>query len=225
MKLNRAEIDRKILHFIFGLLIPGVMFYSSVWVRYIPGLPRTVPPRVYTILLFLGLTILMLIVEFLRLKVTGMAGLFARGFGSMMRREESRKFTGATHMVISALICSMVFYNYPHISAMVLSTFIWGDAVAALVGLSIGRIRIGRKSLEGSLACFLLCLAMYFLLFPLVPGLLSAWGGRMPLAPALTGSLCVTLLELFPVRIGRIRFNDNLIVPVLTGVALVLMQP
>ena len=110
--------------------------------------------------------------------------------------------------------------------AMALSMFIWGDAVAALVGQSIGRTRIGKKSLEGSIGCFVLCLCVCFLLYPHVPLLLDAWAGRIPLPIVLVAAFTTTVFELVPFRMGKsLIVNDNLVVPVITGLVMVWLYP
>jgi dolichol kinase len=109
---------------------------------------------------------------------------------------------------------------------MVISTFVWGDAVAALVGQSIGRTKMGSKSLEGSLACLVLCLIFYSAVFPHVPLLLDKWSGTIPMAITIVASLCVTVLELVPMRITKsLTINDNLIVPVITGMVMIWLYP
>lgn len=116
------------------------------------------------------------------------------------------------------MLCSVIFWNYPHISFMVLSMFILGDAIAAIVGLSIGRIKIGKKSLEGSLACFFLCMALFYGVFPYLPGILESWGGKVNIIIALATSLSVTIFELIPLKITpKTVINDNLAVPVISG--------
>jgi dolichol kinase len=96
--------------------------------------------------------------------------------------------------------------------------FILGDAMAALVGISIGRTKIGKKSLEGSLACFVTCLALFYLVFPLFPGLLDAWNHRLPHGIVLVTALVITVFELIPLKVHpKIVINDNLAVPIIAG--------
>jgi dolichol kinase len=109
---------------------------------------------------------------------------------------------------------------------MALSMFILGDAVAAIVGLGMGRISVAGKTLEGSAACFLLCLTLLVGAYPLVPGLLDAWGGRLAFPVVLAAALSTTVLELFPVRLGpRLVINDNLTVPLVTGALMLVLYP
>lgn len=207
MGLRKEEITRKLLH-LFALLMPIGIFYMPRW-----SLPEYLAAGILAFLLTGSV-----IIESLRFRVPVIQKLFFRFFGSMLREEESSKTTGSTYVIGAALLCSILFRNHPHISFMVLSLFILGDAIAAIVGLSIGRIRIGKKSLEGSAACFLLCMVLFYGVFPFVPELLNQWDGKVPVTIAVVTSLAVTLFELIPLRIApKIVINDNLAVPVIAG--------
>lgn len=215
MALTRQEINRKLLH-LFALVMPAGIFYLPK----IDGVARWLP-AVTLLVVFVG----SVIIERLRFRYPAVQKLFHQSFGSMLRSEEKEKVTGSTYIIGAALICSVVFYSQPHISFMTLTMFILGDAVAALVGLSIGRIKIGKKSLEGTLACFALSLLLLKGVFPHVPLLLDVWGGRMPAAIAVAGALSVALFELIPLRVApRFTINDNLAVPVITGFIMIYMH-
>jgi dolichol kinase len=224
MALKKEEIMRKVLHFIFGTIIPVGVFYIP-WYAEKQGW-NTVPPwslPSIVLAVFLAGFVLM---EIVRFRVPAVQSLVNKMGGHFLRKEEEHKTTGATYICASALICSVIFKDYPYISFMVLSTFIWGDAVAALTGQAIGRIKIGKKSLEGSLACFALCLVFFLVIFPKVPMLLDVWQGRVPLVLALISSFAITIMELFPIQLTKkLTINDNLSVPVITGLAMVLLYP
>jgi dolichol kinase len=225
MALRREEVTRKLLHVIFGALIPAGIIYIPMFVQKYQWPPLPIDPRIYPVMILALCLLFFVVIEFLRLRVPAVQNLFHSWFGHMLRLEETKRTTGATYINASALLCSLIFFQRPYISAIVLSLFIWGDAVAALVGQSIGRIKIGKKSLEGSIACFVLCLLMFFFIFPYIPQL-DVWGGRIPLALILIASLSTTLLELFPMRVTKhITINDNLIVPVITGVIMLVFFP
>ena len=223
MVIKREEIQRKILHFIFGTIIPLGIFYIPLYAekmswKALP--PWTLPPIILAF--FLALFI---ILETLRFRVPAIQNIFHRFFGSMLRLEEVKKTTGATYILASSLLCSLVFKNYPYVSLMVLSTFIWGDAVAALVGQSMGKIRIGSKSLEGSIACLVLCLVFFLGIFPHLPFLLDKWNGRIPLSLTIIASVCITTMELFTIKVRGFEVNDNLSVPVITGIVMIFLYP
>ncbi len=224
MALKKEEIMRKVLHFIFGTIIPVGALYIPWYAQkqgwdFVP--PWALPPIILGVFL-VGFVLM----ETLRFRIPAIANLVNKFGGSFMRKEEAKTTTGATYINASALICTIIFRNHPYISFMVISTFIWGDAVAALVGQAIGKIKIGKKSLEGSLACLVLCLFFYLLVFPHVPLLLDSWNGRVPLAIVIIASLSVTIMELFPLKFSKtFDINDNLTVPVITGLIMVWVYP
>jgi dolichol kinase len=226
MSLQREEVYRKVLHVFTGIIVPGLILYIP---RYAPSFSRApgwLTPRLYFPVLAAMAAAAFTGVELLRFRSVFVQTMFYRVSGAALRPEEAKKMTGATYIVYSALLCSIVFVNHPSISFMALCAFIWGDAAAALVGQAAGRTKIGKKSLEGSLACFALCMALFTGGYRLVPHLLDEWQGRAPLLLALVGSLCITIMELFPARITKnVSINDNLTVPVLTGIALQLLYP
>ncbi|MBN1129489.1 MAG: hypothetical protein JXA71_10910 [Chitinispirillaceae bacterium] len=214
MKLSKEEIRRKLLH-LFALLMPVSIFYApqlSFHPVIVPGVLGT-------------LFIASVLVELIRFKVPHAQKLFFKMFGSMLRREEHFKITGSTWVIGAAFLCSILFRSHTHIAFMALVLFILGDAAAALVGISIGRIKIGSKSLEGSIACFLLCIALFYLVFPHIPGLLDAVEEkRNPILMAVT-AFVITLFELIPLRIHpKVIINDNLAVPVIAGYVMVGME-
>jgi dolichol kinase len=211
VKLSREEIQRKLLH-LFALLMPIGILYAPSWSFH----PFIVPGALGA--LFVG----SVLVEVIRFKVPFAQALFFKLFGSMLRKEEHFMVTGSTWVIGSAFLCSILFRNHTPIAFMVLFLFILGDAVAALVGIGIGRIRIGKKTLEGSLACFLLCIALFYLLFPHIPGLFDGWNKGVHPVLAITAAFVITLFELVPLRIHpKIVINDNLAVPVIAGYVMI----
>ncbi|MBD3322193.1 MAG: hypothetical protein GF350_13930 [Chitinivibrionales bacterium] len=225
MKLRKEEIQRKVLHLIFGVVIPAGIFYIPLYAESAEWLSGTVNPSYIPSLILAFFTLLFIAGELMRFRVPFAKKLADALFGSMMRPDEAKKFSGATYICMSSLICSLLFVKSPHVAAMVLWLFIWGDAAAALVGISIGKIKIGDKSLEGSIACFACCLVLLLAVFPLVPGLLSSWSGRIPVSLSLITALAITLMELFPLKIAKLEINDNLTVPVIAGFLMIWLKP
>lgn len=213
--LNRKEINRKLLHLV-ALLMPAGIFY----------LPEVPPFSVWTAPVILaGLFSLSAAADKLKQTNPAFSRRYVACFGALLRPHEKTETTGATTIIGGALICAVVFVESPHISFVVLFLFILGDAAAALVGQHAGRIRLLGKSLEGSLACFGVCMTLFALIFPHVPGLTARWQGPIPFSLMVVGSLAVTILELVPVRISRKRpLDDNLYVPVAAGTIIGLFQ-
>ena len=86
-----------------------------------------------------------------------------------------------------------------------------------MAGKLFGRVRVGEKTLEGAIACFLLCAFLAFWIFPQLPYFLDQWGEKVTFTQSVLIGLSVALLELFPVKIGRFKINDNSYVPVLVA--------
>jgi len=78
-----------------------------------------------------------------------------------------------------------------------------GDTVAAIVGKSAGRIRIFGKTLEGSLACLLICFGITLFL------------PEVPFHVAIVGALVATIFELLPIPL-----DDNFRIPLSAGFAM-----
>jgi dolichol kinase len=217
MPLSKEEINRKLLHILSGTLIPAGILYIPL----IDGCSSLTPAILLGICAF-GSVLL----EYLRFHNTRVQALFIRLGASVLRQAESHSFTGSTYIFLSAFICSLLFIEQPHVAAIALSLFILGDAAAALIGISFGRIKIGKKSLEGSAACFLLGMLLFLVVYPHVPLLLDQWQGKVSLSLMVVIALANTLFELFPLRLGaRLTINDNLSVPLITGTLLLLLQP
>ena len=195
--------------------MPISIFYFPRW-----SLPAfAVPISLFAI--FFG----SIVIEVLRFRVPAIQKLFFTLFGAMLRKEEHFKITGSTWVIGAAFLCSVLFSKATHVSFIVLTLFIIGDAAAALVGISVGRIKIGKKSLEGSCACFLACLFLFQVCFPLLPDLLKPWGGKVPTLMIWVTSLAITLFELIPLRISRsIAINDNIGVPIIAGYVMLALQ-
>ena len=211
-ELTKEEINRKLLHGL-AVILPLSIFYGPDLIG---------QPKVFVSWIFAVLFLLFLSIDWMRLKVGTFHSVFSRHLGGMMREVESRQLTGATYVVGGSSICSVIALHSHKSEAAVflgLTLFILGDAVAALVGKSFGRIRVGEKTLEGSLGCFFFCVLLAWIVFPQLPQFLVAWGGPFSMFQILMVCAAVSLLELFPIRFGKVVLNDNLYVPAVVSLA------
>lgn len=117
--------------------------------------------------------------------------------------EQKGAITGATYYITSVFLCILIFDK--SIAITCIFFIILGDTAAALIGKRWGRTKlIGNKSLEGSAACFIVCLFItLYWINPIV---------------GITGAFIATLTELLPLRI-----DDNLTVPLISGGVMQLM--
>lgn len=110
-------------------------------------------------------------------------------------------FTGATYLFISTIICIAVFPR--NIAFLSLSFLAIGDTFAAIVGIIFGKRKLlgTKKSLEGSIACFIS--SFIFALFYINPAI------------AFLGAFSATIAEF-----SRIPVDDNIKIPLLAGVVM-----
>jgi len=185
------EIRRKALH-LFGVVVP-IGYYLT---------PEPVGRRV-----LLGFTIAALMLDVIRLNERRVRTFFYYFFGKIVREHERFNLLGSTYVLLTALLCAYAFDRPIAIVSMAFLSV--GDGMAAIVGRSVGRVRIFGKTLEGSLACFLSCLAVAWLF----PGDPFTW--RMMLG----GALVATLFELLPIPL-----DDNMRISLSGGFAMTLLR-
>lgn len=151
-----------------------------------------------------ALTALSFLIELLRLNEPRLRSFFYIFFGRLIRDHERYSLLGGTYLLLSSLICAHAFQKPVAVAA--LGFLIVGDTVAALVGRSLGRTRIFGKTLEGSFACLVVCLAIGWL----IPEL--GW------QETVVGAVMATVIELLPIPL-----DDNLRIPLAAGFAMTLI--
>ena len=113
---------------------------------------------------------------------------------------ENFQFTGAIYVLASAILCLCLFGK--EIATIALTVMLICDSAAALVGRSLGKIKIHKnKTLEGTLAFFIIAVIINLLFIPIYPfGIKS-----------LAACLVATLAEVYE---DKIEIDDNLSVPI-----------
>lgn len=186
----RDEVARKAVH------LASASIPIGLWIL---GRDITVP-------ILAGLVALALVIELGRLFVPSWHGFIDRWMGWMMRRDESRAFSGATYVVISGLTCCYFFQ--PMIAVAVLLFLSISDALASLVGRAVGGPGFFGKSLSGNLAFFLSAALIVWITHPVSIGL-----GTL-------AALVATVVEALPLRWGRFRIDDNFSIPLSAGLVM-----
>lgn len=180
-----TEVGRKAIH-LSAILIPiGYHFTSEAFGRSF----------------LITATAVVFLIDVIRLNHPRVRQFFFIFFGRLVRDHERYNLLGATYLLLSSVLCVHLFEK--PIAVAALSFLIVGDSVAALVGKSIGRIPVFGKTLEGSLACLLVCVGIGLI----IPGL--TW------PRTLVGAVTATLIELLPVPL-----DDNLRIPLAAGFAM-----
>ncbi len=186
-----AEVLRKGIH-LASLSIPVVYYFVS---------------RETALTILVPLTLAFALTDIARLRLPPVAVLYERVFGFLLRRHERSdrggQLTGATYVLLSAILCILVFPKVIVITAFAI--LIVSDSAAALVGRKFGTRPFLKKTAQGTLAFFLTAIAVV-LLAPKIVYLPSEY--IIGIAAALVGTL---------VEASGIGVDDNLTIPVSIG--------
>lgn len=193
--LADVHLARKITHVSGILLMVLIHSLAPLWVTWVG---------------FASIGIPMIIFDIIRLKNEKLKALAIKLFGAIMRRRELNHLSGTTYLFIGTFIILIFFKN--EIITLALLFLAFGDPIASFVGVQYGSIKIlGKKSLQGSLAAFLICTIIAAIFFSykniLVDHLLVA---------SLLAGIIGSLSELVP--IGPI--DDNCTQPVLNAIGI-----
>ncbi|MCL2388767.1 MAG: hypothetical protein FWC85_00105 [Elusimicrobia bacterium] len=147
--IPKDELARKAFHMLILLYALSYKFISAPLTMWIIG-----AVVLYTI-----------IQESVRLNNVKLNARFLKYFGAFHRHEERRKVSGLT-WTLSGAFLTMFLFPDRHIVFASFLFLAFGDSAAAIVGRSIGKRKLlGQKTLEGSLACFVVCFILGLLLF------------------------------------------------------------
>lgn len=163
------------------------------------GWPRVLTPM-------LAWTALVVVVETWRLKSPAANRALTRFFGGLARDDEHDKYSGIVHTTLGVLCLWLLYGAKDSIVSAGIYYVAFGDASAALVGKWIGTHKIGKskKSVEGSLACFVACVLVGF-------------GTGFSAIPVFAAAVTATVVEFLPTTRW---WNDNLWMPVITATVL-----
>jgi len=114
--------------------------------------------------------------------------------------------TGTTALLISNAVV-IAFFN-KQVAIVSLIFMLFGDAAAAVIGTKYGKVKIGDKTLEGSLAFFITTMVIALIF--------SQWTGiRIHLIILIFGAIAATITEALPIEI-----NDNLTVALAAAIVM-----
>jgi dolichol kinase len=185
-----AHLPRKLTHMAAGMVIPSLLQWQVI-------------PHSSVLWGTVACFALFMMVEGARFSNPTLNAFFMKNFAWTLKRGETNTLTGATYMLGGAALSMLMFE--PPIAAVALYCVAIGDPLAAIVGKRYGfrRYRNGR-SFEGSMAMFIACVVVMYIVGDYPAPLLFAAATVATLAEAFSGTL-----------------DDNLTVPTLTGAVLV----
>ena len=188
-QLEVNEFSRKSLH-LLNMVVPLIHVYF-------------IEDRM-KMLAFLSLMLIFcFFIEVFRTRYNILHKFFKKYLHFMMRKSEKEgELTGATWVFAGSLITIILIPNPFCIVALFFLAV--GDTFAALVGMNYPFLKIGRKTLSGSIACFVTCCII---------GLLFSFG--LNTSTIIFGALIATLTEL-----SSMKINDNLSIPIFSGLSM-----
>lgn len=196
----RAELVRKGIH-LFSLAIPIVYSFIS------KGLALAI---------VIPIAAAFIVVDLARYEIPQVSGPFYKFFGFILRKREidkkKRALNGATFMLISAVICIVIFPKFIMVSGF--TVLILADAASAVFGKRYGKHKINRKrdmpkSYEGSLA-FIVAGAIAVALTPKV---------EYAIAEYVIGLIATVVASVAEVTSTDI-IDDNIAIPISFGLTM-----
>lgn len=184
----KKEIRRQFIHYFFGSIVIiligviGALYYSLACIG----------------ILLIGLSFSFMIKKGVKLP------LFSRIIDYAGRKDEKNfPGRGAIIFFLATLIASVLFYQNPLILLGSLIVLVFGDSIATVIGVTLGKTRImHNRSLEGTIAGILV--SFFYLQIMFNPG------------AALIAAIIGMGMEFVPI-------NDNLTIPIATGLMLMLL--
>ena len=194
----RDELVRKLIH-LCSLSIPIVYYFVS---------------RTTAIITLSCITFVALVIDLSRYFSPLAGKVFYSIFGFLLREHEldarKKNLNGATYVLISAVLCVVIFPKILFITAF--SILIISDSLAALIGRKYGKHKFLSKSLEGTLAFFVSAIIVVFFT-PKVEGVFSEY--LIGIIAAAVGAIVENISFGFA--------DDNLSIPISIGLSMWLM--
>lgn len=199
VRMVAQEIERKSFH-LSGLSVPLLWLYTTS-----KGMSRVTQTKVAWCVLTFGWTC-----DIVRVYVPFVQRNWP--LKKILRKHEIGQLCGACYFSMGCVVSLTCFP--PSVAMTSIVWLVLGDLSAALIGRSFGgdivAVKLGRegkKSLEGSVAMFIVCVVIGLITFQEVP--LREYA-------VILGSLVATITELYE----PFGFNDNLTIPIFSSLAL-----
>ena len=182
---------RKLFRIGAGIVFPVVYYFS--------------PNKIIVEMLLLYLLGIMTTLEVMRCISPSLWRTIAEHSKGILKVRQGM-ITGTTALLIANIIV-IAFFN-KQVAIVSLVYMLFGDTASAIIGTKYGKVKMGDKTLEGSLAFFItvMVLALIF----------HQWTGiRIHLLILIFGAIAATITEALPIEI-----NDNLTVAPVTAIVM-----
>lgn len=182
------EIFRKSIHLLLGIFLLTIIYFFG----------RINSLQIIAIIFIIGLILAILIKNKIKIE-------FLNKIILLVEREHEKHLPGKAALIFFATtIILLTFFSNIDIILISLSTVIFADSLAAIVGKKFGKYKLvskkhWQKTLAGTLTCFIVCSLILLLIAPL------------PLAVFI--ALVATIIEFAPI-------NDNIGIPLAVAILL-----
>jgi len=182
-------IARKTYRIGAGIIFPLVYYFT--------------PNKIIVEMLLFYLIGMMTVIEIMRHLSTNIWKVMVEHSHGILREKEG-VITGTMALLISNAIVIAFFDKWVAIVSLLFMLF--GDTAASVIGSKYGHVKMGEKTLEGSLSFFITAVLLSLLLYKWVP---------IHLVILLIGAVVGTIVEALPLKI-----NDNLTVAIACAIAM-----
>ena len=185
----KSEFARKAIH-LSNSIIPLSYYYFF-------------PDKIDMIITLAFFLIFCFFIEIHRKNNHKLSRIFSNWFEFMMRDEEKKgELTGATWVFVGALFTILLVPDPFNIISLLFLSF--GDTFAAIIGTKFPYIKLGKKTLSGSIAGFFACVTI---------GLVIDISITYEII--ILGAFMAMLIEILPFPV-----NDNLSIPIFSGLSM-----
>lgn len=182
-------IARKTYRIGVGILFPLIYYFS--------------PNKIIVEMFLMYLIGMMTVIEIMRHLSQNLWEVMVEHSHGILREKEGY-LTGTMSFLLSNALVIAFFSKWVAIVSLLFMLF--GDTAASVIGIKYGKIKIGKKSLEGSLAHLITTLIIALLLYKFIP---------VHLVILIIGAVVATIVEALPLKV-----NDNLTVAIFTAIVM-----
>jgi dolichol kinase len=164
-------------------------------------------PYTTMLIVFAVCSIIFIGIDFFRLRYKPLNSWIMSIVGNFARRTEVNGLTGVSYLCVGVMTIAIIFPK--EIALLSILLLAVGDPISSIFGVMYGKdVLIGKKTLQGSIACFISCTLMAALYYLSTQIMIE----RVVLAAIITGFIAA-LSELLPIA----GLDDNFTFPILSS--------
>ena len=185
----KSEVARKAIH-LSNAIIP--LSYHYIFSN-----------KIDMLIVLASFLIFCFFIEIYRKNSLILSKIFSNWFEFMMRDKEKKgEITGATWVFVGSLFTILLVPDPFNIISLLFLSF--GDTFAAIIGIKFPYLKLGKKTLSGSIAGFFACLSIGLVI-------------DIPIAfeIILLGAFMAMFIEILPLPV-----NDNVSIPIFSGLSM-----